>query len=139
MQSVWVQRIVQVSRYRGEALGLDCSKQNLRRARFYLAHFSLFPFPLTERNYDAYFNLLHRSNWKTHERRPTPSRRGRANTQRLPPRRAATGRTREVFARQDRRRTTAAVVAAPESRQTTCLRLAASGLFRHQVLLHSHL
>ena len=59
--AAWDQRIVQVSRYRGEALGLDCSKQNLRRARFYLAHFSLFPSPLTERNYDAYFNLLHRS------------------------------------------------------------------------------
>ena len=55
-----VQRIVQVSRYRGEALGLDCSQQNLFRASFYLAHFSLFPFPLTERIYDAYFNLLYR-------------------------------------------------------------------------------
>ena len=48
------------SRYRGEGLGLDCSQQNLFRASFYLAHFSLFPFPLTERIYDAYFNLLYR-------------------------------------------------------------------------------
>ena len=55
-----VHLIVQVSRYRGEALGLDCSRQNLFRASFYLAHFSLFPFPLTERIYDAYFNLLYR-------------------------------------------------------------------------------
>ena len=55
-----VHRIVQVSRYRGEALGLDCSKINFRVHAFIDAHFSLFPFPLTERIYDAYFNLLYR-------------------------------------------------------------------------------
>ena len=58
--AAWDQRIVQVSRYRGEAMGLDCSKINFRVHAFIEAHFSLFPFPLTERNYDAYFNLLYR-------------------------------------------------------------------------------